>query len=246
MNTLVAWLGCRRIRQPLGGLFRTTDFSGWKAFQYICIGCIAAAFRGAVRGDKAAASGTAGSIFRLFQSTQSMLLALLYTCVLAPVTEELLFRGFLMKSLSAVSVRFGIVTSALLFGLMHGNFQQFILGFVMGLFLGKIVARHNSLLPSILVHMAVNTNSMVLSLLQEKLPEKVANVGILPFGMAVLAFSIMGVLFWLLYERRQPLPYPTQKQATRSRTAMFSPALVLAVVVLAGFMVFLAVRGANG
>ena len=38
MNTLVAWLGCRRIRQPLGGLFRTTDFSGWKAFQYICIG----------------------------------------------------------------------------------------------------------------------------------------------------------------------------------------------------------------
>ena len=110
--------------------------------------------------------------FDYFQSTQSMLLALLYTCVLAPVTEELLFRGFLMKSLSAVSVRFGIVTSALLFGLMHGNFQQFILGFVMGLFLGKIVARHNSLLPSILVHMAVNTNSMVLSLLQEKLPEK--------------------------------------------------------------------------
>ena len=108
------------------------------------------------------------------------------------------------------------------------------------------MARHNSLLPSILVHMAVNTNSMVLSLLQEKLPEKVANVGIMPFGMAVLAFSIMGVLFWLLYERRQPLPYPTQKQATRSRTAMFSPVLVLAVVVLAGFMVFLAVRGANG
>ena len=162
------------------------------------------------------------------------------------MTEDLLFRGFLMKSLSAVSVRFGIVTSALLFGLMHGNFQQFILGFVMGLFVGKIVARHNSVLPSILVHMAVNTNSMVLSLLQEKLPEKVANVGILPFGMAVLAFSIMGVLFWLLYERRQPLPYPTQKQATRSRTAMFSPVLVLAVVVLAGFMVFLAVRGANG
>lgn len=247
MNTLVAWLGCRRIRQPLGGLFRTTDFSGWKAFQYICIGFALQQLSVVLYAvTKLLHLELPEASFDYFQSTQSMLLALLYTCVLAPVTEELLFRGFLMKSLSAVSVRFGIVTSALLFGLMHGNFQQFILGFVMGLFLGKIVARHNSLLPSILVHMAVNTNSMVLSLLQEKLPEKVANVGILPFGMAVLAFSIMGVLFWLLYERRQPLPYPTQKQATRSRTAMFSPVLVLAVVMLAGFMVFLAVRGANG
>lgn len=247
MNTLVAWLGCRRIRQPLGGLFRTTDFSGWKAFQYICIGFALQQLSVVLYAvTKLLHLELPEASFDYFQSTQSMLLALLYTCVLAPVTEELLFRGFLMKSLSAVSVRFGIVTSALLFGLMHGNFQQFILGFVMGLFLGKIVARHNSLLPSILVHMAVNTNSMVLSLLQEKLPEKVANVGILPFGMAALAFSIMGVLFWLLYERRQPLPYPTQKQAARSRTAMFSPVLVLAVVVLAGFMVFLAVRGANG
>lgn len=235
MTTLVAWLGCRRIRQPLGGLFRTTDFSGWKAFQYICIGFALQQLSVVLYAVTRLLHLELPEVsFDYFQSTQSMLLALLYTCVLAPVTEELLFRGFLMKSLSAVSVRFGIVTSALLFGLMHGNFQQFILGFVMGLFLGKIVARHNSLLPSILVHMAVNTNSMVLSLLQEKLPEKVANVGILPFGMAVLAFSIMGVLFWLLYERRQPLPYPTQKQATRSRTAMFSPVLVLAVVVLAG------------
>ncbi|MFR3811126.1 MAG: type II CAAX prenyl endopeptidase Rce1 family protein [Ruminococcus callidus] len=160
MNTLVAWLGCRRIRQPLGGLFRTTDFSGWKAFQYICIGFALQQLSVVLYAvTKLLHLELPEVSFDYFQSTQSMLLALLYTCVLAPVTEELLFRGFLMKSLSAVSVRFGIVTSALLFGLMHGNFQQGILGLLMGLFLGKIVIRHNSLTPSILAHIALNTSS---------------------------------------------------------------------------------------
>ena len=100
-NVLVALLGCRRIRQPLGGLFRTTDFSGWKAFQYICIGIglqYVAVLIYAVL--KYVGQGLGMEFpevsFDYFQTGQSTMLVLLYTCILAPITEELLFRGFLL------------------------------------------------------------------------------------------------------------------------------------------------------
>lgn len=180
-NVLVALLGCRRIRQPLGGLFRTTDFSGWKAFQYICIGIglqYVAVLIYAVL--KYVGQGLGMEFpevsFDYFQTGQSTMLVLLYTCILAPITEELLFRGFLLKSLSAVSTRFGVIVTALLFGLMHGNVQQ----------------------------------------------------------------GILGVAFWFGKERKEPLPYPTQKQATRNRVFWSSPLLLLAFAALLGLMVYYA------
>ncbi len=244
-NVLVALLGCRRIRQPLGGLFRTTDFSGWKAFQYICIGIglqnVAVLIYAVL---KCVGQGLGMEFpevsFDYFQTGQSTMLVLLYTCILAPITEELLFRGFLLKSLSAVSTRFGVIVTALLFGLMHGNVQQGILGVLVGLFLGKIVIRHNSLTPSILVHIALNTSSTLISVLLALLPENIGNVAILPLEFVVLAMAVMGVAFWFGKERKEPLPYPTQKQATRNRVFWSSPLLLLAFAALLGLMVYYA------
>ena len=244
-NVLVALLGCRRIRQSLGGLFRTTDFSGWKAFQYICIGIglqYVAVLIYAVL--KYVGQGLGMEFpevsFDYFQTGQSTMLVLLYTCILAPITEELLFRGFLLKSLSVVSTRFGVIVTALLFGLMHGNVQQGILGVLVGLFLGKIVIRHNSLTPSILVHIALNTSSTLISVLLALLPENIGNVAILPLEFVVLALAVMGIAFWFGKERKEPLPYPTQKQATRTRVFWSSPLLLLAFAALLGLMVYYA------
>ena len=238
-NVLVALLGCRRIRQSLGGLFRTTDFSGWKAFQYICIGIglqYVAVLIYAVL--KYVGQGLGMEFpevsFDYFQTGQSTMLVLLYTCILAPITEELLFRGFLLKSLSVVSTRFGVIVTALLFGLMHGNVQQGILGVLVGLFLGKIVIRHNSL------HIALNTSSTLVSVLLALLPENIGNVAILPLEFVVLALAVMGIAFWFGKERKEPLPYPTQKQATRNRVFWSSPLLLLAFAALLGLMVYYA------
>ena len=45
----------------------------------------------------------------------------IYSVILAPIFEEILFRGFVLKNLSRFNVRFGIIMSAILFGLFHGN-----------------------------------------------------------------------------------------------------------------------------
>ncbi|MBQ8825538.1 MAG: CPBP family intramembrane metalloprotease [Oscillospiraceae bacterium] len=81
--------------------------------------------------------------------------------LLAPAAEELLFRGVLLKETARVSQRFGIVLSAVIFGLMHGNPYQFVLGTLIGLVLGYVTVKSGSLIPAIIGHAAVNTAASV-------------------------------------------------------------------------------------
>lgn len=81
--------------------------------------------------------------------------------LLAPVAEELVFRGVLLKEASRVSQRFGIVLSAVIFGLMHGNPYQFVLGMLIGLVLGYVTVKSGSLIPAVSGHVAVNTMASV-------------------------------------------------------------------------------------
>jgi hypothetical protein len=86
-----------------------------------------------------------------------MILSGIYSIIVAPITEELLMRGFVQKNLSRVSQRFGIVMTAFIFGIWHENVAQFLLAFVGGIFFGYIAAKHDSLIPSIICHIVVNS-----------------------------------------------------------------------------------------
>lgn len=79
----------------------------------------------------------------------------LYASILAPVWEELLFRGYVLRSLRPFGKRFAVLGSALLFGLFHGNLLQTPYAVLMGLLLGYVTVEY-SLLWSILLHMFNN------------------------------------------------------------------------------------------
>lgn len=82
--------------------------------------------------------------------------AILSTVVAAPLLEEILFRGLIFESCRE---RFGrgaaVLVSALLFGLIHVVPVQMINAFVVGLILGYIYLKTNSLLSVIILH-AIN------------------------------------------------------------------------------------------
>lgn len=82
-----------------------------------------------------------------------------YACLLGPVLEELLYRGVLLQSLRKYNERFAIFLSAAIFGLMHQNYQQFILGFVVGIPLAVITIKYNSLIPAMVTHIVMNTSA---------------------------------------------------------------------------------------
>lgn len=84
--------------------------------------------------------------------------------LLAPVFEEILFRGaiqgYLMKKWT--NPWWGIVVASLIFGTIHGNPVQIPFAFITGLVLGWVYYRTGSLLPGIVMHFVNNSFSVVL------------------------------------------------------------------------------------
>lgn len=116
----------------------------------------------------------------------------LYVGIVGPVAEELLFRGFLLRSMQPYGKRFAILTSALLFGVFHGNIVQSPYAFLIGLVLGYTAIEH-SIVWAIVLHMFNNlVLSQLLNRLTDFLPE-MAVTGILTviiIGFSVAAFCI--------------------------------------------------------
>lgn len=88
-----------------------------------------------------------------------------YACLLGPVLEELLYRGILLQSMRKYNERFAIFLSALIFGLMHQNYQQFVLAFLIGIPLAIVTIKHGSIIPAVCTHIIVNTTASVSSVL---------------------------------------------------------------------------------
>ncbi len=83
----------------------------------------------------------------------SYLSALFGAVVIAPLGEEIVHRGIILKGLLAhYSQNWAIVWSAILFGLMHLNPWQFPIAFILGLVFAYWVIQTGSLWPSILGH----------------------------------------------------------------------------------------------
>lgn len=89
----------------------------------------------------------------------------LYASILAPIWEELLFRGCVLRTLRPFGKRFSILGSAILFGLFHGNLLQAPYAILVGLLLGYITVEY-SLFWAILLHMF---NNLVLADLLSRL-----------------------------------------------------------------------------
>ena len=116
----------------------------------------------------------------------------LYASILAPIGEELLFRGFLLRSLRPFGKRFAVLGSALLFGLFHGNLLQAPYALAVGLLLGYVAVEY-SLVWSIAVHMF---NNLVLADLLSRLTASWSEMAygvlnLILFGGSALASVIL-------------------------------------------------------
>lgn len=84
--------------------------------------------------------------------------------VLAPLFEEFMFRGVIMKKLMPYGNGFAILASAFTFGLAHGNFQQFFYTFAVGICFGYIFYATKTLIPSMIMHAMLNSISGIIML----------------------------------------------------------------------------------
>lgn len=89
--------------------------------------------------------------------------------IFGPFCEEFVFRGMVYGGYVKSGSRFwAILLSALLFGLMHMNFNQAIYAFVIGLMLSLLMEATGSLWASMLCHMIFNSEQVCLMYLSTK------------------------------------------------------------------------------
>lgn len=85
------------------------------------------------------------------------LLLIIYSVIIAPISEELIFRGVTMHYAKRI-MPFWVanIFQAALFGVFHQNIVQGVYAFVIGLFCGYVCNRGGSIYLSILFHMLFN------------------------------------------------------------------------------------------
>lgn len=79
--------------------------------------------------------------------------ALVFLSVIAPLNEEIAFRGFLVP-------RIGVIASGILFGILHfgyGSVSEIVVALWFGLTGGYIFKKTKSLYPTLITHIMVNT-----------------------------------------------------------------------------------------
>ncbi len=100
---------------------------------------------------------------RLDTNGAAFLLTFLAVAIVAPIAEEIFFRGFLYGGLRGrIGVIGAVIVSALFFTILHFTLDQFIPIFVLGVFLAGLYETTGSLWPGIFLHAANNGISLIL------------------------------------------------------------------------------------
>lgn len=122
----------------------------------------------------------------------------------APVLEEVLFRGLIMKSLQSGMPKIAALSiQALLFGVMHGQLLWICYATFLGILLAVIKFKYNSLYPCILMHLSFNSAKYILTLFYEIIDNNIF-IEILLFAAA---FVISIIMVGVIYRKTAEIPF---------------------------------------
>lgn len=178
---------------------------------------------------------------------------LLFIGILGPLTEEIVFRGFMLGSYRKSGRILGsMVLSSVIFGIIHLNFSQFLYGAFMGFMFAMLFEATGSILSTFLAHGLFNSYEV---LLMYSVSDSLENsdrlsadmlgqgglgvylAGLAAIGILCLIFAFLVVKLIAGLEGRQT-PFNAirngQKQGYKLVTLPAAGAFVLAVVFMVG------------
>lgn len=129
-----------------------------------------------------------------FVGSSNVLVSILVVGIVAPFTEELIFRGVILKTLNrSMSVTAAIIIQGVLFGVYHMNLVQGLYATLLGILFGYVTYKTKSLWPAIIMHMVNNTVSTIApSVVGENLDSTLAVIMLLITGFTI---SFIGIVF---------------------------------------------------
>ncbi len=174
-----------------------------------------------------------------------------FTVILAPVLEEIFFRGMVCKKLLITGEGYAVVLSSAFFALCHGNLYQLFYAFTIGCFFGFIYVKTGKLLYTVLMHMTVNFFGTVVvswvldfSGVENMLDESFMLNGENILGFTVfllyelLILAVSGIGIFLLIKRKNRIKFdsgllpPPEKKGVSCVLLNFGVAAAIAVFAL--------------
>ena len=151
---------------------------------------------------------------------------LVYTILIAPIVEELVFRGVFYKRFKAFGSFFTAFACSLFFALIHSNFLQFIPAFMMGFVLFAIRDKYG-LRYSILLHLTNNALAILVNNLGTAQPWLMS-----AYGLLLLGGSVYTVISLIKNREKLVALYPDEKGRKALKLFFSSPLVWVDIVVL--------------
>lgn len=172
------------------------------AIMYICnmIGLMLTEIIGVLK------DGEVENVLDSMLSGVNMPLLFVYTVICAPIMEEYVFRKLIVDRTMQFGQGLAVILSGLMFGLFHGNLNQFAYTFFLGMFLAFLYIRTGNLKITIALHMLVNFVGGVVSVAVTDALDLEEMTALLKSGVDVNAIAsyfvnhISGVLMLLAQE----------------------------------------------
>ncbi|MCM1056634.1 MAG: CPBP family intramembrane metalloprotease [Firmicutes bacterium] len=129
--------------------------------------------------------------------TEFTLLTLISTALLAPLSEELVCRGVILRLAGKISPNFWVanIVQALAFGILHGNLIQGAYAFVLGLLLGLVYRQFKNIWLCMLLHASMNLSSVLVEPFYNLFPEDISEGGAAAIlAVVMVAAAALGAL----------------------------------------------------
>lgn len=132
------------------------------------------------------------------------LISTLATVLLAPVCEEIVFRGLTLTILEKTKMNFWVINviQAIIFGVAHGNVVQGVYAFLLGLFLGFVAYKCKSIWGSILAHAAFNFSGTYIVTLIFGNSEEASILLLVGVAAMAIVLSLLG-LYLIAYKKKE-------------------------------------------
>lgn len=151
---------------------------------------------------------------------------LVYTILIAPIVEELVFRGVFYKRFKAFGSFFTAFACSLFFALIHSNFLQFIPAFMLGFVLFAIRDKYG-LRYSILLHLTNNALAILVNNLGTAQPWLMS-----AYGLLLLGGSVYTVISLIKNRAKLVALRPDEKGRKALKLFFSSPLVWVDIVVL--------------
>lgn len=123
-------------------------------------------------------------------SDEITLMLIISVAIVVPIFEEIMFRGLVMRSFNrGMPLAVAIILQAIVFGILHGHIISIFYTTFLGIILGVLRARYDSLYPCILIHMLFNGANFIMLPIYNILPD--TNLTYIIITVVSLVLSIL-------------------------------------------------------